>query len=76
MAQNSVQFQKGMSITEFLVAFGDEAKCFAAVVAARVTDRRNGATDVRRNGARNRWVKRRPEGVKTGLILQPFEDWI
>lgn len=41
-----------------------------------VTDRRNGATDVRRNGASNRWVKRRPEGVKTGSILQPFEGRI
>jgi hypothetical protein len=38
MAQNRVQFQKGMSITEFLVAFGDEAKCFAAVIAARWPD--------------------------------------
>ncbi|MBN8506891.1 MAG: hypothetical protein J0L58_20685 [Burkholderiales bacterium] len=28
-----------------------------------VTDRRNGATDVRRNGASNRWVERHPEGV-------------
>ena len=41
-----------------------------------VTDRRNGATDVRRNGASNRWVKRRPEGVKTGSILQPFAGWL
>lgn len=38
-----------------------------------VTDRRNGATDVRRNGASNRWVERHPEGVMTGRILQPFE---
>lgn len=38
MAQNRVQFQKGMAITEFLAAFGDEAKCSAAVVAARWPD--------------------------------------
>ena len=38
MAQNRVQFQKGMSITEFLAAFGDEAKCSAAVVSARWSD--------------------------------------
>jgi hypothetical protein len=43
---------------------------------SRVTDRRNGANDVRRNGASNRWVKRRPEGVKTGSILQPFAGWL
>ena len=43
---------------------------------ASVTDRRNGATDVRRNGASNRRVKRRPEGVKTGSILQPFAGWL
>ena len=29
-----------------------------------VTDRRNGAMDVRRNGATNRSLKRHPEGVK------------
>jgi hypothetical protein len=29
MAQNRAQFQRGMSITEFLPAFGDEAKCSA-----------------------------------------------
>jgi len=38
MAQNRVQFQKGMSITEFVAAFGDEAKCSAAVVQARWPD--------------------------------------
>jgi transposase-like protein len=38
MAQNKVQFQKGMSIAEFSTAFGDEAKCSAAVVAARWPD--------------------------------------
>ncbi|MBN8506622.1 MAG: hypothetical protein J0L58_19320 [Burkholderiales bacterium] len=36
----------------------------ASALAKRlVTDRRNGATDVRRNGASNRWVERHPEGV-------------
>jgi transposase len=35
-----------------------------AVDAVSVTDRRNGATNVRRNGASNRWVKRHPEWVK------------
>ena len=37
-----------------------------------VTDRRYGATDVRRNGASNRWVKRHPEGVKQRWILPLF----
>ena len=37
-----------------------------------VTDRRNGATDVRRIGASNRWVNGRPEGVTPGWILQAF----
>ena len=40
--------------------------------AGRVTDRRIGATDVRRNGASKRWVNGRPEGVNLGWILQPF----
>jgi hypothetical protein len=37
-----------------------------------VTDRRNGATDVRRNGATNRSLKRHPEGVKQWWILPLF----
>ena len=37
-----------------------------------VTDRRNGATDVRRIGASNRWVNGRPEGVTPGWILKAF----
>jgi len=43
------------------------------LASARVTDRRNGATDVRRNGATNRSFKRHPEGVKQWLILPLFE---
>ena len=37
-----------------------------------VTDRRNGATDVRRIGASNRWVKRASRGVTLGWILKAF----
>lgn len=37
-----------------------------------VTDRRNGATDVRRIGASNRWLNERPEGVTPRRILRPF----
>ena len=37
-----------------------------------VTDRRNGATDVRHFGASNRWVNGRPEVVKPRVILQSF----
>lgn len=37
-----------------------------------VTDRRNRATDVRRNGARNRWVERASRGVTLGWILKAF----
>jgi transposase len=37
-----------------------------------VTDRRNGATDVRNIGASNRWVERASRGVTPGWILKAF----
>ncbi|HEX6245732.1 MAG TPA: transposase, partial [Polyangiales bacterium] len=43
-----------------------------AVSVGSVTDLRNRATDVRRIGARNRWVNGRPEGVTGRGILQAF----
>ena len=35
MAYNTIQFQRGMSIPEFLHSFGTEAQCAAAVTQAR-----------------------------------------
>ena len=35
MAMNRVQFQPGLSMTEFLDRYGNEGKCEAALVAAR-----------------------------------------
>ena len=35
MAMNRVQFQRGLSMSEFLDRYGSEDKCEAAVVAAR-----------------------------------------
>lgn len=37
-----------------------------------VTDRRNGATDVRRIGASNRWVKRTSRGGYAGVDFEGF----
>lgn len=37
-----------------------------------VTDRRNGATDVRRIGASNRWVKRASRGGYAGVDFEGF----
>ena len=37
-----------------------------------VTDRRNGATDVRRIGASNMWVNGRPEGGYAGVDFEGF----
>lgn len=38
MAQNSVQFQKGMSLTAFIEKFGDEEQCFDALYKLRWPD--------------------------------------
>jgi len=38
MAQNNVQFQKGMSLTEFMDAYGSEDQCFDALFAWRWPD--------------------------------------
>ncbi len=38
MAMNRIQFQSGMSVTEFLRSYGTEEQCSAAVKAARWTD--------------------------------------
>ena len=35
MARNAVQFQKGLSMAEFLRLYGTEDRCHAAVVAMR-----------------------------------------
>jgi hypothetical protein len=35
MARNAVQFQKGLSMAEFLRLYGTEDQCHAAVVAMR-----------------------------------------
>ena len=35
MAINGIQFQKGMSLSRFLVDYGTEAQCEAALVRAR-----------------------------------------
>ena len=35
MAINQVQFQKGLSMAEFMARYGTEAKCHAALVAGR-----------------------------------------
>ncbi len=35
MAINPVQFQKGLSMVEFLAAYGTEAKCYRALHRAR-----------------------------------------
>lgn len=38
MATNQVQFQRGLSIAEFLQRYGSEDKCEAAIVASRWPD--------------------------------------
>ena len=38
MAINSIQFQKGMSLTRFIVDYGTEAQCKAALVRSRWPD--------------------------------------
>jgi hypothetical protein len=35
MAMNRVQFQRGLSMTEFMNQYGTDAQCEAALVAAR-----------------------------------------
>ncbi len=35
MAKNPIQFQKGLSLTEFLAQYGDESKCYQALFAFR-----------------------------------------
>ena len=41
-----------------------------------VTDRRNGARDVRRNGASFWLLNRAPEGLRDGVILPLLRGWI
>lgn len=38
MAMNRIQFQHGMSLSEFLCSFGSEGQCAEAVKAARWSD--------------------------------------
>ena len=39
MATNKVQFQKGLSIAEFMDRYGTQEKCHAALVAIAMADR-------------------------------------
>lgn len=41
-----------------------------------VTDRRNGARDVRRNGASFWLLNRAPEGLRNGVILPLWRGWV
>ena len=66
---NSLRNGKEGGFDERSVVVVDEASMVDIIT---VTDRRNGATDVRRIGASNRWVNGRPEGVTPGWILKAF----
>ncbi|MFT7772316.1 DUF4411 family protein [Roseateles sp.] len=52
----------------------DELAEWAKNQAGLVTDRRNGATDVRHIGARNRWVERASRGGYAGVDFEGFCD--
>ena len=57
------------------VTYRYQAMCLLGIAGHGVTDRRNGATDVRRNGASRRVCGRRPEGVKHCLFWSPLQGW-
>ena len=53
-------------------AIGTYLRVMAVLGVNGVTDRRNGATDVRRIGASNRWVKRASRGGYAGVDFEGF----